>query len=88
MDLEEQKGVLEEAIRKLTAAQQKRMRLEGQYEAALTTLKKLGFNSIQEAAVHLKTENEKFESNLASLVKDVDTFESEFNKAFEGVLND
>lgn len=79
---------LENALEVLEGAQKKRMRAEGQYEAAMETLKRLGFDSIQEATTEYKKQSSELEIEISDLLDAVQTFDTEFKEAFKDVLND
>jgi len=84
----EKKAALEDALEVLENAQKQRMRAEGQYEAAMETLKRLGFDSIQGAKDAYAKQSAELQEEIALLLDDVQTFDKEFQEAFNNVLND
>ena len=85
MELEQAKRKLENAVNSLQEIQAKRMRAEGQYEAALEELRKLGFDSVPIAVKEYKTANSELETSITELLEDVETFLNEFNQTFPEV---
>ena len=78
---------LESVVKELQDIQTKRMRAEGQYEAAMENLKKLGYESIPDATKDYKKQSSELESSVDSLLNEVESFVEEFNTTFAGVVN-
>jgi len=79
----EMKQELESAINKLESIETKRIRMEARYEAEMENLKKLGYNSVQEAIKDYNATMKKLGTEFEQLTKDCAEFIAEFKKLTE-----
>lgn len=86
-ELDKAKAELERALLSIKEVNEKRNRIEGQYEASLESLKRLGYEGIPDATKDYKATMATLEADVETILKDVKEFMDEFDKVFAEVLH-